>query len=222
MRFYLDTEDAGAPLIFPVEPDTVEIVGQSSATIFESSKLGQIAFDAQNQPERVRWSGFLPDRQEGAWVHDFRPPGEIIQQLETWRTNKSVRHLRVTGTEISLDVRVESFARVWGAWATVRYTLELVRASTVRVYLYGGSGGDGGGGGGGTQGNVYLPQTAKKRRLREVPRRHVVAPGDTLFLLAKRYLGSGNRQREIADLNRLGRVARWAVAPGTELKIPAR
>lgn len=62
------------------------------------------------------------------------------------------------------------------------------------------------GSGGGDAGSQQKPAT------------HVVAPGDTLIALALRYLGNGNRWREIADAN--GIADPRAMKIGATLKIP--
>ena len=52
------------------------------------------------------------------------------------------------------------------------------------------------------------------------PRKHVVAPGDTLYKIAQRYYGNGGRWPEILQANRDVLKDQNAVRPGMELKIP--
>lgn len=52
------------------------------------------------------------------------------------------------------------------------------------------------------------------------PRRHRVADGDSLTLLAKRYLGSAQRQWEIFEANRDVLASPGLLPIGAELKIP--
>ncbi len=55
----------------------------------------------------------------------------------------------------------------------------------------------------------------------EVPRTHVVQPGETLFGIARTYLGDGNRFEELFDLNRDRLSDPRSVPVGTVLRIPA-
>jgi len=52
------------------------------------------------------------------------------------------------------------------------------------------------------------------------PRKHVVAPGDTLYKIAQRYYGNGGRWPEILQANKDVLKDQNAVRPGMELKIP--
>jgi LysM repeat protein len=51
-------------------------------------------------------------------------------------------------------------------------------------------------------------------------RRHVVAPGDTLYKIAQRYYGNGSKWPEILEANRDVLKNENAVSPGMELRIP--
>jgi len=58
------------------------------------------------------------------------------------------------------------------------------------------------------------------RPLRQAERRHVVAEGETLFGLAVRYYGDGDRFVELYRANRRVLPSPDALSPGTELLIP--
>ena len=51
-------------------------------------------------------------------------------------------------------------------------------------------------------------------------RKHVVAPGDTLYKIAQRYYGNGSKWPEILEANRDQLKNENAVRPGMELRIP--
>ncbi|RKX31053.1 MAG: hypothetical protein DRP71_14070 [Verrucomicrobia bacterium] len=50
--------------------------------------------------------------------------------------------------------------------------------------------------------------------------RHVVARGDTLYSIARRFYGNGNRWREIYNANRSVMSSETDLKIGTELVIP--
>ena len=65
------------------------------------------------------------------------------------------------------------------------------------------------------------PMNSRRRNRTEFDLRHVVQDGDSLRLLAERYLGSSDRWREIYDANRSILEDPEVLPPGIEVRVPS-
>lgn len=215
MDFYL-TAPNGQRLQFPLPPQQVTADTGSLIHTFETLQLGEVGFPRGTRLARISWEGIFPGaaRQNLGIVKAWRQPSELVNQIQKWRDTGTKLRLLITNTPINLDVYIEEFEHTWGSgYGDANYTITLVQAKNLYVYT------DAEwkrrrGGGSSTSNNRSRPRPAP-------PRTYTVRRGDSLWLIAKRFLGSGNRWREIYNLNRnvIGRDPN-KIYPGQVLRLP--
>lgn len=175
-------------VVISQNPDELNIGGAARTTTFDSFK------ETSEQPTgpgvtTYSWDGVLPGRSRRRAPYlsarDWEPPREVRDTLDDWR--RSGREVTLSISELGIRDRVfvASFTHAYGGGhGDIRYSLEL------REYVELGvkrkkkrRGRDNNNGGGGREGRGRKTYTVRK--------------GDTLQKIAKRFLGSVTRWREI-------------------------
>jgi hypothetical protein len=189
-------------VVFPVNPEAIRqsgvartVSGETLAHSFERPR--------GTSPTRWSWEGILPGRPRRSqpWVHTnhWMEPERFAGIIDEWRKAGRVLGLTVTETEVAgarVFVAAFDFTRQ-GGYGDIYYSIELTEHRRLEV-----------------------ERKDKKKRKRE-PKpandknrdggkggkdsktiSYTVKSGDTLSKIAKRFLGSTTRWREIYDDNR--------------------
>lgn len=148
------------------------------------------------------WSGMLPGRgrRAAAYVNEdhWQPPEDIRDLLREWTREKHVVRFDVSGARISNDVRVASFeSRHSGGLGDIFYSITLREHRDLEVSRHGRKKK-------GKRKRKGSPD-GKKGEDRGGDGRHktyTVKAGDTLQKIARRFLGSASKWRDIYEANR--------------------
>ncbi len=214
MDFYL-TAPSGARLHFPVNPERVTAQTGARMQTFDILELGELRLPRGKEPARISWDGLFPGAARAAlpFVRSWRPPQELVAELQAFRDRGERVGLLVTETPLNLDVYVETFEHAWGgAYGDCNYRLQLVQARDLAVY---------------TDAEWHARKAAQPQADRASrpapppPKSYIVRSGDTLWAIAKRTLGDGSCWRELHEANRgvIGPDANL-IRPGQVLRIP--
>lgn len=215
MDFYL-TAPNGQRIMFPFPPEQVVAETEARVLVIETIELGEAGFPRGIRLSRISWEGILPGeaRRNMSIVKAWRPPNEILHQLQLWRNAGTKLRLLVTRTPLNLDVYIERLEHRWGSgYGDMHYSISFVAARDLRVYTE-------------TEWKQRLAANTKTSAVRTrprppLPKTYTVRPGDSLWIIAKKILGNGARWREIYALNKstIGPDPN-KIKPGQVLRLP--
>lgn len=213
MDFYL-IDKSNKLLRFPMNPEGIEVRNAAKLENINIIQLGDVKIPRGNMCSSLSWEGILPGeaKKNMPYVKKWQKPSEIVRILSVYRHQGEKLRLLVTETPLCYDVYIESFEHNWqGGFGDVQYRISLVEAKDLSIYSDS------------EYQNKGLSGTNKdtSRSFPPSPKVYKVRSGDTLYAIAKRYLGNGNRYKEIYDLNRsvIGSDCNL-IKPGQALKIP--
>jgi hypothetical protein len=189
-------------LVFPVNPEAIRQNGIARVAGFDTLNEA-IEQPRGSSPKRWGWDGILPGpaRRNAPWIHTqhWEDPERLAAILDQWREENRRLAFTVTETRIAGErVFVSSFEFTRaGGFDDISYSIELVEYRRLEVERH-----------------------DKRKRKREPKRpadkakasgkagrdtklvRYTVKSGDTLQKIARRFLGSTSRWKEIYDDNR--------------------
>lgn len=214
MDFYLSAPN-GQQILFPIPPERVAAETESRIVVIETIELGEAGFPKGIRLSRISWEGLLPGeaRRNMSIVKAWRPPNEILHQLQLWRNAGTKLRLLVTRTPLNLDVYIERLEHNWeSGYGDCRYSISFVKAVDLHVYTEAEW----------KQRSIAKAVTAPARPRPPVPKTYTVRPGDNLWAIAKKVLGDGAKWRDIYALNKsvIGADPN-KIRPGQVLRLPA-
>lgn len=200
-------------LHFPVNPREVKVTYASATRQLDLPALGRLELPQGRDPVRISWSSYFPaSRTPLVRSPDLLRPEEYVVLIEEWIKRNSILKFVVTNTRLTLNCFIKEFQHERsGPFGDIDYSIDLIEYRPVLVY---------------TdqqwkqrQGGGTKRETVSRHR--ETPKTYTVKAGDTLWTIARRFLGNGNRWREIYDLNRsvIGPDPNL-LRPGQVLRIP--
>jgi len=213
MDFYLTAPDGGR-IHFPVNPERITCTTGNRTVSFDVISLGEISLPRGRVPTRFSFEGFFPGeaRRNDPKVKSWRSPKELAGILSLWRNEGTKLRLLVTETPINHDVYFDgdrSFEHEWyGGHGDCQYKIQLVEARELVVMAE-------------DPVLVATSSAPQPRPASSPPKTYTVKRGDTLWGIAKRFLGDGSRWKEIynANVNVIGKNPNL-IYPGQVLRIP--
>lgn len=219
-KMYLGINNGEEGFTFPVLPEKIEIEENGDNKTFEVINLGEI--NTINLPKlmEISFESFFP-KNRGPYVssEQFFEPSFYISKIKEWRDKKQkIRFIFTGGSALEVNdlFTIESFKcnENGGEVGDIYYSIELKRyrsyaAKKITIVNN-------------TTSNKTVAQSSPPQRPVERPKEktHTVVKGDTLFFIAKRYLGNGNMWREIFNLNKDKISVPEKIYPGQVLKLP--
>lgn len=213
MRIYLgDTE-------FPAAPEKLEVEREGGWVSAELEALGEILQFRPSRLRAVRFSGIFPGiRMSFVTANTLLSPAEYSAKMEAALSSKEPLRLVISGgaAPFSMQAVVEKF-RCWeqaGEDGDLYFSLELreyrpygLQSVAVKVVS--------------PDGKPFSPSSGGNSSGRtgtpEIPQTYTVQKGDTLWGIAKRFLGDGSLYGEIARLNSIANPN--LIYPGQVLRI---
>jgi nucleoid-associated protein YgaU len=201
---------------FPVLPAAVSIKKGSQNKSVSVQGLGEVVIKQEPAAAVIAFSSFFPAHPfPGAQFDDLAPPETLAAKIDEWKNSDLPVHFLITGTAVNLFCVIDGFAydERGGDVGALHYALTLkeyreVQARQVKVDAQ-------------TQ-KASAPAPAPARTdNRAQEKTHTVVPGDCLWSIAAKHLGSGSRYTEIAKLNADTVKNPGLIYPGQVLKMPS-
>lgn len=218
-KMYLGINDGEEGFILPVLPEEIEINEDGDNETFNVINLGEVNTINKPKLSKISFESYFP-LNRGPYVssEELFSPSFYINKIREWRDKKQkIRFIFTGGSPLELNdlFIIESFklSEKGGEVGYIYYSIELKRYRSYaakKVVIV-------------TKQNTKNKTAAVKSkppRSVEKPKQktHTVVSGDTLWHIAKRYLGNGARYPEIAKLNNIKNPN--LIYPGQVFKIP--
>lgn len=198
MDFYLTEKLTGNRLPLSMLPEQLEHKSGASFERYNIIKIGPIEVHNGNELSTFTWSGKLPKRSmKGmSFVKEWywQPPEQVERIIRGWQEFGTILNFMVTETNINYDVKIRDFDIILKGENFWNYNIELAEHKDLRIYT--------------VQEAANRKMSGKTRIMsnaafsREKQISYTIKQGDTLWNLAKRYLGNGALYTKIYDLNR--------------------
>ncbi len=223
---YITELDSGTRIALPLPPEAVKCKAEGKFITYNVINAGEVKLPNGEKLVKFSWSGRLPGasmrHMRMVSASDWRSPKEIQGIISMWRRYGKRLRLLVTGTTINHDVYLESYTVDNSKLDTVEYSISFVVAKDILVY---------------TTAELNIENTTKKTTTPTTIERAAsaeaaasssqsttctVKSGDTLWTIAKKYLGNGSRYMEIYEANKdiIGSNPNL-IYPGQVFTIPA-
>lgn len=215
---YLSIDDGAQGFRLPVNPPEIEVEIPGQGKTYRIISLGEINSIQTPSLSEISFESFFPAQRYPFVVGDvLLEPSRYVEMIDEWRHNKKVVRLIVTDGTIDINIlaSIENFTwrEVAGAVGDIEYEMTLKRyvpfaPKQVQIKLQ-------------TQNNQAVAQKKETRpQTKPQPKIHVLKRGETLWALAKKYLGNGSRWPEIARLNGIKDSQVRSLPVGMQIKIP--
>lgn len=206
----------GAEVMFPTVPsDGVSVEAGTTKLTVKLEDLGDVSVPDGRAPTRYSWSStfFGPAREAEPFVQGYRPPSDLVAQIDNWHDAQYSPALRtrlrfilseageVIGSHfarVNKEVYIDSWR--WqnvGAYGDVTYSLTLEEVRVIAVRMDNPSANLGSDPGAPP---VELEVVAEAEPI-PIPATYTVRSGDSLIKIAQQELGDSSRWGEIYDNN---------------------
>lgn len=215
---YLSVNDGQQGFRLPVNPSEIEIQEQGQGSTHNIINLGEINVIKEPKLSEITFESFFPAQPYPFVVgEELLTPASYVDMITSWMRNKQIARLIMTdgAVDINMLVSIEDFTwrEVGGAVGDIEYELTLKRyvhyaPKQVQIKVQQ------------AQQKAVAQKKQTRPQTKPQPKVHVLKKGETLWALAQKYLGSGTRWREIANLNGIkdSQVRRLPI--GLKVKIP--
>jgi len=225
IEFWLTNESGSEKLRFPVNPDAVNVTSPFGFNDVPVANLGEVSIFGDRELQTFEFGSFFPYRYNPAYCEyaAIKTPNTYLSIIEGWRDNKAPLRFIVTGTRINSLVTIREFTyeiERAGSIGDIYFSISLkqfrwvpLRYETTKSTAK-------------TATTTTRPPSTKKaatttKKTTSAKRTYVVKKNDSLFKIAKRYYGNGEKWRAIYDANKktIGKNPN-ALKAGMKLVIP--
>lgn len=216
LEFWLKTIDETEWLRLPVNPEQVSVKKAHGYEDVQVTQLGEYTVIGEAALKEYSIASFFPrDYHPGYCEYEDIPdPWETVDKIEKWIRSRRPIRLDITGTKLKGLVTIRSFqySERAGNPGDIYYELELKEYVEVQFRKVETSG----------SGKAMVVQEEGRPDTKVPPAAYIVIPGDSLWKIAQRTLGNGDRWKEVYVANSalIGKNPNHLV-PGQKLVIPS-
>lgn len=197
-KIYLSFNNMAEWIELPVNPERLSIETQSNHKSYSLMNVGEVSVLDYPMGSRIWLESFFPKQSsyfcEGVVI--TYAPSECVRKIISWRDSLRPMRLTVSGgaRDLSLPCSIEQFDywENWGEEGDIYFRLLLKEYKWYKLTpVYSNSGGSV------TNDNNSRPTESQPSQT------YTVQKGDSLWRICQKYLGDGNRYKEIARLNNI-------------------
>lgn len=217
-------------LEFPVLPEKIDISEAGNGKTYEISGLGEINLIKNVKLTEISFEGLFPASwfpganvaRDKTWL----PPSHYITTIQKWRRDKLPVKLVInfTGMEESLFTSIEKFtwSESGGAVGDIQYQLSFKKHrpfSARKVQVAEPKSGSDQAAASNTDGSDKKSAPPRTDN-RTTPKTYTLVSGDSLWKVAKRFLGDGSKYKQIQTLNGIKDSELKKLKVGKVIKLP--
>ena len=199
---------------FPVNPEKITVREGSKNKSVDIVGLGEVLIPQARPAVSIEFSSFFPAAQfQGTRVKKLQSPMGLVKRLLSWKNSKKPCQFYITNTRIAMFCYIEKldYWEEGGDIGTVRFdiTLKEYRDVSIRKIEYD------------QLGNIVVPAREYDRvNNKVVPRTYTIQSGDTLYSIARAFLGDGSKYMELLRLNQEILKNPLLIEAGTVIRLP--
>lgn len=219
---YIREKNGSREIRIPLLPEVITAKrGEAEFITYDIMNKGTVSIPSGVGLAGFSWESEFPGEgrtsdsmQRGTW----KPPSTYDQLLEMWKNNGTQLNLMVTGYPINEDVYVQEYSgEASGGFGDFAYSLAFIEARDISI----------------TKTTVKkTSSSATTKRTSTKTTSYTIKSGDTLWGIAKQFLGSGTKWETIYNANKeiIEQTAKkygksssnhgWWIYPGVTLTIP--
>ncbi len=204
--------DGGKELFqIPVNPEKIDVNNGSSNQSINITDLGEITIIQGRKQIQFSFSSFFPKTKfNGISVYELLSPNDYVEKIERWKASKKPIQIVITGANIDIYCTIESFNyyHIGGDIGTIYYSISLKEYREVSIRKVNTD-----------VANKVATVSENTRRVDNTikPSTYTVVKGDCLWNISHKFLGNGNRYKEIMTVNTLKNTT---IYPNQVLKLP--
>lgn len=208
----------------PINPPELKISDGIESKTYEISKLGQINVLKEKTLTEYEFESFFPAKRYPFVVSSkLLNPQSYVNYLQKWMGSKQPIRFIFKGSTFNINTlaSIESFEwkEVAGSPGDIEYTLKLKKyqpyaAKKAKIKIKQS-----------TTGQKKTNVTKKKPSrpsTKQPPKTYRLVKGDSLWKVAKKFLGNGSRWPEIQKLNKIPTSKLRKLPVGMKIKIPPK
>lgn len=217
-KMYLGINDGEEGFIVPYLPEKIELTEGGDNKTYNIINIGEVNVINTPKLTSISFESYFPSNYDSEiYTEELFDPSFYINKINEWRNKSQKIRFIFTGGPLEINdlFSIENFKyeEHGGEVGDIYYSLELKRyksysAKKVIVQTV-------------TNNDVAATVVAAPPAREEnppAPKTHTVVEGDTLWHIAKMYLGDGSRYPEIAELNNIPNPD--LIYPGQVFQIP--
>lgn len=203
----------------PINPAAIDVKESGQSKTYDISKLGNINVIRNPKLAEISFESIFPATEYPFVIGELRDPFDYIEQIEKWMQVKKPVQFVFAGSSFDLNtlVSIESFnwREVGGAVGDIEYSIQLRKykpygAKKVEIVVRKDA----------APVRILSADTPSRPDTREQPQTYTLVAGDTLWKIAQKMLGNGNRWREIQKLNNITDAQLTRLQIGMVVKLP--
>lgn len=195
LQFWLSFNNGAEKLRLPVNPESVGLSFGMSFDDVQVSQLGEYTVIGNKQLSEISFNSFFPRDYDSGYCEyvDVPDPWDAVEKIRKWKQSGKPCRIIVTGTPINQAITIRDFTvqEEHGAVGDISFTFSAkefifitVKKTEPKKPVKSGTT---------TRPPAQKPPTSGKT--------YTVKKGDNLWNIAKKYLGSGSKWREIYNKN---------------------
>ena len=190
IEIYLKQNDDNV-LRFPVTPSEIALNGSSDISTQKINNLGEISLFSGKKLKTTNINSFFPNKVYNFCNYsDFEPPYEFVKRIEGWLSNGDKLRYIVTGMNINIPVIITSFEYMEkDGTGDVYFNLSLTESVPINITKT-------------TKSNENSNSRTEENAPSTKATTHKVVKGDSLWAIAKKYLGDGSKYPQIKEKNK--------------------
>ena len=186
---YVREKNGSREIRFPILPEKIKY--SSGDTVFVEYEIlnrGKVAVPTGTELARISWESEFPGSGQsddplirGTW----KAPKHYHNILEDWKADGTTLNILVVGYPFNFDVNISSYeAEPYGGFGNMAYEIEFqeVRDITIKT--------------------TTVSTTSSTARNAKVTTSYTIKPGDTLWEISEKFLGSGSKWKTIYNANK--------------------
>lgn len=172
-------------VVLPVNPATVELSSKQLNQVVTLLNVGEANMKGENGLAHTELASFFPSERSPFYKYAKKTPDKYVAQISKWKKEKLVVRVLVTDLKINMAMLIDEFKYSADEGdKDIDYKISLSEYPTLNV-----------------------PSTKSKKKKVTRPKKskkktHTVVKGDTLWGIAKKEYGNGNKYTKIYSANK--------------------